>query len=81
MASNVVLSFRPRNEMLADYEIILEWCAQNGYPFSAVFNAFIPAIAYSLQHDSFVDDNDHKLYIRADFGDVPVTRTSTLRFK
>lgn len=72
MADSITLTFRPRNETEGDYRIIDEWCRENGISFSAVLNAYIPAISYALTHQCFKDEGDGKMYIRSDFGDVPL---------
>ena len=72
MASNSgTLTFRPRREMEGDYGIIEEWCQTNKIPIGAVFNSYLPAIAYALTHWSHVDE-DGKIWVLSDFAHVPI---------
>lgn len=72
MATNTTITFRPRDDQHASYETIVDWCKENDYPVSAIFNAYVDAIAYSLTHFCFIDPETGVLYIKSDFGDVPV---------
>lgn len=72
MADNLTITFRPRDDQHASYMVISDWCRENDYPISAVFNSYIDAIAYGLCHFAFVDQESGILYIKSDFGDVPV---------
>lgn len=72
MADSLSITLRARNEVERDFVSIHDWCVDHKVPMSAILNAFLPAIAYALNHSSFTGDTDGKLYIRSDFGDVPV---------
>lgn len=72
MASQDYITFRARRDQEASFEIIREWCIANQHPVSAIFNSFIDAIAYSLTHATFYDEESGNFYIRSDFGDVPI---------
>lgn len=65
----IMLSFRPRNEMIEDYETIENWCKKNRITITAILNAFLPAIAYAVTNDT-VEDDDGSMYVQADFGHV-----------
>lgn len=73
MADNHYITFRPRNDQRASFALIDDWCIENEHSVSCIFNAFVDAIAYALVHSTFWDDETQRYYIRADFGDVPIT--------
>lgn len=72
MASQEYITFRPRKDQEASYAIICDWCSENNHPISSIINSFIDAIAYSLIHSTFFDEETQRFYIRSDFGDVPI---------
>lgn len=72
MAVSRTITFRARQETEADFAIIEEWCTRHSFPISAVFNAYLPAIAYALMHETHVAED--KYFVRSEFGDVPIQR-------
>lgn len=71
MAKQEVTSFRPRIAVIDDYMDLLAWCKREGISFSAIVNAYIPAISYAARHQ-LVRSDDGKWYIESDFGHVEV---------
>lgn len=70
-------TFRPREKLIGDYRMIEDWCKETGIPLSAVFNSFLPAIAYALYNTVFEapdDDGVMSIYVRSDFGDVKICK-------
>lgn len=81
MAYYQTISFRPHSDNQDDFEALLEFFRENpGYSLNSIFNAYLPAITYAIRQQSYLTRERQKttgewedvLYIRSDFGDVPV---------
>lgn len=55
--------------------MIKRWCEDPKIkmPVSAIFNSFIPAIAYALHNNCFRAE-DGSIFIRCDFGDIKICK-------
>lgn len=72
MAISRTITFRARKELEAELALVEQWCELHKFPISAVFNAYLPAIAYALVHDTHICED--KYFVRSEFGDVPIER-------
>lgn len=69
MAHIIIASFRPRKDIMRDFDDLRLWCAQNDSSFCTVFNSFLPAITYLLRNN--VIKMGGKRYVRCeDMGDI-----------
>jgi hypothetical protein len=72
MAISFITSVKPREENTQEWLEIYDWCNKNNIAFNAVFNAYLPAIAYALQNRT--QQVKGIFYVQSDFGDIPITR-------
>lgn len=70
MAAQKTLTIRPRNDVVDDWDDIENFCKKMDLPMSAIFNAYIPAIAQAINHQLYRDESTGQLFARSDFGDI-----------
>lgn len=70
MATSELITFRPQNEFIVDFDEIRDWCARpdSRTTFTGVINAFLPAINYAIRNN--IEIIDGMRYVLANFGHV-----------
>lgn len=75
MAISVSQPLRINKDNVAAFDDIIEFCNEHEICFNALMNSFIKPIAHAVTHHVFVseeEDTAGQLYVRSDFGDVPI---------
>jgi hypothetical protein len=67
------ITFRPRNGLCAQaYWQIRYWCQEQGFSFSDIFNAILPAYSYYLHNHCQVDKEKQKATVELNIGSIDI---------